>query len=390
LGINNLSNLPVVQPWIKQFLPKDRALAKQLVDELMYYETSHVFREISLMTKDQMSPYSRVGVIPVRELKDKTESYFPQDNNKAPLIQSSEEYLGSEAYVSNVITQLSRYNVKKIIRKDGKAPSLNELIHRKVKALILVDDLIGSGKRVCDFLDAIYRNEKIKNLICQNKIKVHIVAFMASEIGEASIYQWAKEKHVSINMTVINKCPTFHNLLLSESYLKLCKDYSFRGERKPIGFQDTAVRVVFEHSAPNNLPTIFYKDITKYFPKNSEITGLNKSWSALFSGRAVFEEFKYQASNTKTKRPVSKIINLILKTLSSASPMNLRSLSDLTGLNSLDLKNYITLCEKFKMLEDKNGLVSITQQGVIELESLSNIKKPIEINTELYYPAALE
>jgi len=249
LGVNNLSNLPVVQPWIKQFLPKDRALARQLVDELMYYETSHVFREINLTTEEQMTLYSKVGIIPVRELKDKTEIYFPQDNNKAPLIQPSEEYLGSEGYVSNLITQLSRHNEKKIIRKNGKAPSLNEFIHRNVKALILVDDLIGSGKRVCDFLGAIYRNEEIKNLICQDKIKVHIVAFMASETGEASINQWAKEKHININMTVINKCPTFHNLLLSESYLKLCKDYSFREEKKAIGFQDTAVRVVFEHSS---------------------------------------------------------------------------------------------------------------------------------------------
>jgi len=142
--------------------------------------------------------------------------------------------------------------------------------------------------------------------------------------------------------------------------------------------------------APNNLPTIFYKDIKKYFPKNNELTGLNKSWSALFSGRAVFEQFKYQASNIKTKISASKNISLILKTLSSASPMNLRSLSHLTGLNYLDLKNYITLCEKFKMLEGNDGSVSITPKGIIELESLSNIKKPIEINAELYYPAALE
>ncbi|WP_042153087.1 MULTISPECIES: hypothetical protein [unclassified Pseudoalteromonas] len=386
MGINKLSNLPVVQPWIKQFLPKDRALARQLVDELMYYETSHVFREISLMTKDKMTPYSGVGIIPVRELKDKTESYFPQDNDIAPLTQSSEEYLGSEAYVSNLITQLSRYNVKKIIRKNGKAPSLNELIHRKAKALILVDDLIGSGKRVCDFLDAIYRNEKIKNLISQDKIKVHIVAFMASETGEASINRWAEEKHASINLTAINKCPTFHKLPLSESYLKLCKDYSFREERKPIGFQDTAVRVVFEHSAPNNLPTIFYKDIKQYFPKNSKITGLSKSWCALFSGRAVDEKFKYQASHIKVKRTVSNIIGLILRTLSSASPMSLRSLRKVEGLNSLDLAHYINLCVKLKMLEKNKEQVSITQQGVIELNSLSNIKKPIEINEQLYYP----
>jgi len=388
LGINSLSDLPIVQPWIKQFLPKDRLLARKLVDELIYYETSHVFREISLKTKELMSKHSTVGIIPVRELLHKTESYFPTDD-KAPLIQPSIEYLGSEAHVSSAITQLSRHHAVKVITKDGKAPSLKELIHRKFKALILVDDLIGSGKRVCDFLTSIFLNDTIRELICQKEIKVYIVAFMASETGEKTINEWIKINGGDISLFFINKCPTFHNLQLTESYFKLCRDYSCRTEPKPLGFKETAVRVIFEHSAPNNLPTIFYKDVKKFKPKNNQLIGLNKSWSALFSRRAVDEGFKYQASNTKVKKTSSKIIGLILKTLSSSSPINLRSLRHASGLNPQDLSHYIKLCEQFKMLENNNGIVSITQKGLIELKSLSKIKKPIEINTQLYYPSTL-
>ena len=383
---SKISNFPVIQPWIKQFRIIDMPIARQLVDELSYYKTSQVFGELKSEVEKKIDGYSKVVVLPIRELINKEECYYSADNEKeTPLVQSSESPLGSESFASNLIAQLSRES-KKVILEHDKSPSLYMIKHRKVRALILVDDLVGSGKRVCDFLDSIIKNDEVRTLITNNEIDLHVITFMATDFGKDEVNNWRKD--VGVNLVVIHKCPTFHDLKSSDTYLKLCWDYSDQKEKYPLGFKKSAVRVVFEHSAPNKLPSVFYKDVKSFKPKNNHILGLESSWKAIFSNRVVNEQFKYQISNVEyqNKKTNLRIVQELLKRLSFDDCSSVESLMNSTGFSASELKNAINVCEKLNMLRVENKKVSITNTGRSELNSLGLPKRVVVFNDEKYYP----
>lgn len=388
LAGGKISNFPVVQPWINQFRIIDRPMAKQLVDELSYYETSQVISELKVEVDKKMAAYSRVAILPVRELLSKDECYYSADNEKeTPQVQSSKSPLGSESFVSNLITQLSRSS-NKVVLDNGKSPSLFMLKHRKVKALILIDDLSGSGKRVCDFLDSIIKNDEIRLLIANNKIDLHVITFMATDYGMKRIDGWGNG--VAVNLEVIHKCPTFRDLQNADDYMRLCWDYSDQKEKYPLGFNKSAVRVVFEHSAPNNLPSVLYKDVRNFKPKNNNILGLEASWKAIFSNRVVNEQFKYQMSNIKIKKTVFGTVQELMKLLSFEGCASVELLANSTGFSSSELANCISVCEKLNMVKVQGKIISITSTGRLELQSFGLPKRRVVFRDEKYYPKIVE
>jgi hypothetical protein len=225
-------------------------------------------------------------------------------------------------------------------------------------------------------------------LITNNEINLHVITFMATDDSAQKINSWRSD--VKLGFNFIHKCPTFYALKNSDAYLELCRNYSGQKEKFPLGFKKTAVRVVFEHSAPNNLPSIFYRDVVDFKPKNNKILGLDLSWKALFSNRVVSDEFKYQISNIKRKKTILGMIRELLSKLSSEGDSSVQSLVCSTGLSAAELGNTIDVCRKLKIVRDVGGKISITPKGKLEFNSFGLPRRSVVFSDKKYYPKLVE
>ncbi|MGS0824940.1 phosphoribosyltransferase-like protein [Shewanella sp. 0m-8] len=393
-----LSNIPATQDWLSQFLPQDRPVACKLLDELIYIPTDRVIGDLKLVVESILKEYESTAIYPIRELLSEDESYFSlADAAEHPTMQHGQAAQGSEAFVSNLITRLNRSSKAKVILEDvgiGKykiqaSPSISTIRDKKIKTLILIDDLIGSGDRTRDFLEAVYKPPSIRSWVSAKYLKIIVVAFMATNKGKKSVEKWCKNE-MKAKLLVINECPTFHNLPNNEEIFDLCKNYAKKGEGIPLGYDEVAVRVIFGHSAPNNIPAILHRKVDNYKAKSTTLRGRLSSWIPLFPSRDVPEQLKAQIMTKKKTLTIKASIRLLLNKLEQTTSLGKDKLFQTLEWPVADWEHYVALCLKLNMITENGDQLKITEQGRRELEVLNRMKYTIEFNTKNYYPSLIE
>lgn len=387
----NISAIPSAQKWLSQFLPQDKPIAEKLLNQLVYIPTEDVVSALGGRMSDLIGEYDKVAIFPVRELIETEESYFKlDDNDSVPVVQPSDITLGSEAFVSNLVTQLSRRNRDKIISPEGNTlnPTINNLKSEKVDSLILVDDLIGSGNRTKEFLEAIYRHPTIKSWLSGKHIEIHVLSYMASKQGEAVVEQWCK-KHQKTTLHVLNKCPMLNKN--DEAIIELCKRYVDKNEKLPIGYGNNPVRVVFSHSAPNNLPAILFRDRTKLKSKDVSLRPYVKYWKALFPRRALVEALKTELSEAKPVSSIQQQLKELLYIVSSNPGINVNSLNEHFSGTGGQRNLCKDRCLGFGWLRENDFQLFLTENGEQELIFINknNNLKVIANNENNYYPSSM-
>lgn len=380
-----LSNLAYCQPFIKQFKPEDQEIARDLLDSLVVIPTSRVINDITYQLEIIMERYDSVAIYPIRELLQNEVSYFDDnDDSIVPSLQHGTEPLGSEAFISNIITNLSRAYKRKIILQGQQSPPLSLLRSKKCKAIILVDDMIGSGKRTSDFIEAVYHNRTIKSWISGHKLDLHVVSFMGSEQGLKYLKFWEKKARVKISN--LATCPTFYDLPNSVAMLKLCSDYANNAERMPLGFKDTAVRVVFTHSAPNNLPAIFYRNAFKYTAASTFKKGVTKTWNALFPARSIPVQFRVSLESVDEQQiPTSLRFKQFLAVINDGFT-NPNDMHLILNWSYSVYQEVLYLMVDMDLLAFDSSTIMITERGLKELSRWQRNNYNVEFNKKNYYP----
>ncbi|MBH0000299.1 hypothetical protein I6E72_15185 [Pseudoalteromonas sp. NSLLW24] len=385
------SNLPSCQSWIEQFNPEDRTDARDLIDELIYIETSSVIDDLTSEIKKIIKDEEKVSIIPVREVSKDEVSYFDLiDKSKNPVFNMPNEPLGSEAITSNLVTRLRRGYGKSVVlehnqkTKTYNTPSLSCMRAEKVKAIILVDDVIGSGKRTLEFFNFVYKHKTIKSWVSSGVIKIYILSYMATNKGITFLSENINKNLVKI--IKINKCPTFYDSLNSSKFIQLCKRYANKNELYPLGFKDSFVKVFFEHSAPNNMPSILHKNIKIYKGKDENLLMLPNQWKALFPSRGIPRSLIVELSSSKNTKNMKQALRSLLKIMISLEITTLANLIKLTKIEKVHLKQYIKICVGLDILKVQGNNVSITNRTKNEYSALCISNKGIDINESFYYP----
>lgn len=200
---------------------------------------------------------------------------------------------GSATVVASLIFELSREAPHFLAH-----PSIEDLRHHRIKNIVLIDDSSVSGGRLSEYTSwFLGRNnitskysEKLRSWLSGGLIDLHILTYSITEIAQTAV----------LNSLPGSKHPnrrrrpgrlTFHYEQLIRSggdwspgtpkqyrleIPRISRHYadkhglpSFRA----LGFEETLSYVVFEHSAPNNLPAIF--------------NCRSKSWTPMFENRSV-------------------------------------------------------------------------------------------------------
>lgn len=338
-----------------------------------------------------------VAIFPIRELipvspedkPAKLECYFPLSENQIPpIIQPPFSALGSEAFISNLITQLCRRFKNQIVGggKPEEFPSIDVLRASKVDTLIFIDDLIGSGKRTIDFMNSVYKNPTIKSWLSGKHISFHIVSYMGTPKGEKAVRRWCKNHKDSV-LDVLHSCPMLD--LKDQRIVDVCNGYSDIREPFPLGFKNSAVRVVFSYSAPNNLPAILFRNKKKLKTRDISLRGEIVSWNALFPGRSIDQSLNTEMTTNKKPLILRQQIKEILYIVGLNSGINKLDISNQFSGEDSQLHLILGRCVKFNWLEITNLEYKITRSGTHELSYLNRNKTPkgLANNAANYYPS---
>ncbi|MEV3819075.1 hypothetical protein RI537_23570 [Aeromonas salmonicida] len=403
------------EDWLNQFDELDQETAKLLLNSLTlvsHTEFRRSLEELILETSKKVA--GPIGVYAIRELKKinigshlrQVIPFFEQiiisEDGKTVNSVGATSDQGSEAIVAQIIRQLSKANPQKILNH----PSKEVLRAKRCDSLIFVDDYIGSGQRVSDFIDAFWRDKTIVSWLSSKHIKIQVVAYSATEKGLCHLERLKARPELFI----YRDSPTIKTLPikqeLKEALFSLCEKYGrkiFKKRRNMwFGFNGGMSSLIFEHGCPNNTPVILWATEDK-----------SEKWIGIFPNRTVdtttvsvfpFEiargdtiktlrdigQTRLAKSGALTRRGELGALVLLVLGLIAKGQRKRSAISYATGLNSKECDLLLSKCIKWEFLSHERR---ITPRGLSELSAAKNmsfsLKGSLAVGSDYYYPRQL-
>lgn len=280
------------QLWLSQFdnRPGDRLLAEKLLDSISYCPISDFKNSLIKLTKNKLPLRSSSALFIERELQKTTSDLPPpiykQEKTKSPrskkkhmraygaamhVVQSltfKTQDVGSEGLVASIANTLCRSNPARFLLQ----PAADNVRDSQVRNFVILTDFIGSGDRASRMLDSMWNVASIRSWHSGKFLNFWVLAYSGTKQGVEKVrgHRFAPQVHV------VTECPTVHNSFGEDlnEMIDLCRDYGAHS-KDPLGWENTAALLAFEHGAPNNMPAIFI----------SEKNRGSKKWAPLFPKR---------------------------------------------------------------------------------------------------------
>lgn len=269
--------------WLHNFKAEDRELARYLLDRLTLISHSEFERalgaQIDSIAAKVCGPIALYAVREIPRTEPRTYFEFAAGNPQGINAVAPGSDLGSEARIAALIRSLALAQPDKILNH----PTLADLRSKRVKAILVLDDLVGSGKRTSDFVQAIWRDRSIRSWWSRQDIRLFAVAYAATTAGAKLLARHRSSPEIEF----VRDCPTLESLSIPESRVdalnSLMTTYSesLTHNKMPLGYKNIGSLLVFEHGCPNNAPAVFWSP-----PKPGKL------WEPLFPGRAVLSQEK--------------------------------------------------------------------------------------------------
>lgn len=275
---------PQIKDWLSQFHENQRTLAKVLLSRLQFISRD-TFAEwlnnaFTFLPTDQI-----FALYSVRKLAENQVCYWDVDGN--PVVRPGDS-LGSEDLVYSLISNLVRAKKESLLDH----PTLKDLRKKKVRNYVLIDDSIGSGKRVADFINAMLKHPTFLSWWSFGLIKIHVLSFARTRESEAYIVSHIRGKdHSKQKIKKVEKITFSSEIVYSYQSCRDCekrwgkettqlKELCLSQTKIPkhtrLGYGEVLGNIVFYHSVPNHLPGVLW------FTRKS-----NPQWYGLFPHRAL-------------------------------------------------------------------------------------------------------
>ena len=391
--------------WLSNFAFDDREVARWLVEGLTLVSLSNFGRSVHrLVDTAANSLNGPVALFAIREVNNRI-SYFQQTTVRSTRSRSVTALargadIGSEGHVVSILRQVAKSNPDKFLNH----PTVAEMRRRKCRAILVVDDLIGSGQRARRFVDAIWLDRTIRSWWSLGYISVRVLAFSSTGRGERNVTNARCRPSVIVEQS----CPTYPQLPWPkhkrDKIAALCNSYGSHTSKPTMamGYGRSMVSMVFEHGCPNNAPSILWAGPAR-----------GMTWKPLFPQRSVLEETKSVFPPEIARRdPISVLIDAGQERLARTG---LRQLGDTTSRQTISVlallakgrrrNEALTFAsglsnpEVERLLEKYIawGLVTpsrrITKSGLEELEHARRVyREDIDVaavGKESYYPKRL-
>ncbi len=243
-----------VSRWVKQFEKKDRALAQQLLDNVIYL-SEETTREVLLRQNADLMERLRVAGLPTKNL----------------IYVSVHEAGSSSPVMLNLLRDtgfLEKLGCKMIDGRDtlNLVKVMNELGEG---ALIYVDDFVGSGNQFCTERDFIANN--FVGTFAEFMLAPSICEEAFEKLDERGIQAFAGHKHVKSERPLQPESSVF-----DETQRERLRDVCKKIDKFGLGYKGLATMVVLYRNAPNTVPVMLRGNVNQkpYF-------GIFPRWSDL-------------------------------------------------------------------------------------------------------------
>ena len=271
LSLESIDQSQDIQTWLTQFSVDDILTVKSLLSRLEFISR----KEYSVWLTKALSLYSdlnHVAIYSVRKFREEEKCLWQEDGKTQPRPASTQ---GSEDFVSSIISNANRQHDNCFLDN----PSLPDLRKYRVRDIILVDDSIGSGKRISDFIRMMTNSKTFLSWWSFGFIMFHIVSYARTIQSERFIQthlvgsDHGKRKYrvsskLEFNSYVVydveNKQGRWGDN--SQSIQSLCISNKKIEKRFRQGFGEVMGNIIFYHSVPNNVPGILFQRSDKWRP----------------------------------------------------------------------------------------------------------------------------
>jgi len=377
LSFDNIDTSAEIRSWLDQFQINERTAATNLLSGLRFVpmDTYSEWLKETILNID--SP--QCALFSIRKLPKDAVSLW---NTSGAVIARPGRSQGSEDLVCSVISSLNKLKNKRFLDH----PNLTTIKHKKIRHVVLIDDSIGSGDRVCNFLKKMMSNKTFLSWWSSGYIKLHIVAFCRTAEAETRVIECLPgSNHHVRRFPKIGKVNFLGQIRYSISDIKhrwgptyqdiynLCRYVMPVPRDQRFGYGDVMGNVIFYHSVPNNIPGMLWCNRETWkalFPGR----GL-PSWVATLLGRGV------ASPGIKERNHISDLmlnmLRLVQKGIRSET-----SLSQILGLDIAILKQLILKAVGLGLITNK---YRIAKAGANLLRKRSASTNP-SYNRALYIP----
>lgn len=299
LSYESIEASPEIQNWLTQFAASDALAAKSLLSRLEFISRDE-YSEWLLKELASLSNQDKSAIYSVRKFdKDDGNGCLWQKDGKIQLRPAQTQ--GSEDFVSSIISNANRLYNKCFLDH----PSLMELRDYRIRNIILVDDSIGSGKRVSDFIAMMTKSKTFMSWWSFGFIKLYILCYARTVQSETYIRKHIAGSDHGQRINRVSSKIQFISHIVYDSYnvhgrwgenlqsiLSLCMSYKKINRCYRKGYGNVMGNIIFYHSVPNNIPgMLFYK---------------STDWQPLFPGRVLPAWVAHLLENPKITLPQNR------------------------------------------------------------------------------------
>ena len=369
-----------INEWLSQFDNDKRPIAKTMLAKLVFV-TRDVFSNWLINTIDQLSFDNLSALYSVRKLESSNLTFWNDDG--VPVLRS-EQSLGSEDFVYSLISNIVRANSDKFLEH----PSLEFLREKKVRNYILIDDSIGTGDRVSDFINAMLKNPTFLSWWNYGWINITVISFSRTEASKKNITNKIKGSNHSIR-----KYPTSSKINLKSKYvydekgydsrwgvdyreiIRLCEEQHQISIFYCLGYGKVFSNLIFSHSVPDNIPGVLWVNGDGWKPLMPERALPNWLINLLNSG---------STNLTNSLYPLSPELFQLLKLISIGLRRN-SSISIRLNLDSSYVNGLIEHAINIGLITSEVRLTKLGRDKLIEYQS--TLELPIWDNS-MYIPSS--
>lgn len=252
-----------VRAWVEQFgdIREQRAMFT-LLQGLCYYSQSFVrekMHEVDSIVKSGLT----------RQLASKESRKSKQSDI---LISYLDGVAKSGADLARLYADEASIYVDNVVERSKLASRLSQ--HKEIKALVFVDDFVGTGNAVSDYLREL--DAEVSEIVQSRRIKVVFVAVVACLEGWSKIERTVDEIQMHVNIHHCELLDNRHKCFSEESII--IKDYDQRQRALqaasnhgkylepncPLGYGGLEMAVVFERGCPNNSLAVLWSESVKH------------------------------------------------------------------------------------------------------------------------------
>lgn len=251
-----------IRAWIEQFgIPSKQRVAFTLLQKLTFYD-DYIIR---VKLKEIYKQAARKLEWHIKGMKKQhvLVSYLDKSVGKSGAEYAKLFVDENNIYVDNIVEL-------------GKLPKA--IKNEKIKCLVFVDDIIGSGKSICDNLGDLFNDDEIIEALTENPVKIFIGIICGFQKAKAKLERKIKslkrdiEIHICDILDDTDICFSDSSKFFPDSSSRLeakavCYEFGSNLEPKqPLGFSDSQTLIVFPKTCPNNTLPVLWKKTKDWIP----------------------------------------------------------------------------------------------------------------------------